>query len=118
MLVGKIPVFSKKLILVDPEVLSRFESDRPRRGKKKRDFTCSGADAAVRRKLRAAELLDENGDPIAIAAAAPKNTTFPVYALVRDGKIVRIVVVFDEDPCRERPALPGPKVKRKRRRRS
>jgi hypothetical protein len=116
-LVGKIPVFSRKLLIVDPEALSKFRLEQPRRGKK-RDFSSSGAAKAVRLKLGAAELLDNEGNSIAIASAAPKNMEFPVYALVRDGKIVRIVVVFDEDPCRERPALPGPKTPKRRRKRS
>lgn len=102
-LVGHVPVFTKKVIVADPATLADFRSDKKQRSKRKRDFSYSGACAAVELKLKAAELADMSGEPAAVAAAAPKNGDYPVYALVRDGKIVRLVIVFDEDPCGERP---------------
>lgn len=102
-LIGRVPVFSKKLIVVDPATLEDFRSDKKKRGKRKRDFSYSGACAAVELKLKASELKEGTDDPVAIVTSAPKNQDYPVYALVRDGKIVRLVVVFDEDPCGERP---------------
>jgi len=102
-LVGRVPVFSKKLIVVDPATLDDFQFDRKRCGKRKRDFSYSGSCAAVELRLKAAELKDGAGEPIAVVATAPRNQDYPVYALVRDGKILRIVVVFDE-VLSERPA--------------
>lgn len=112
--VGVIPVFTKKLILADPATLECFVSDKRRRGKRKRDFSYSGACVAAEQKRRAAVLVDGADEPVAVVTAAPKNQNYPVYALVKDGKIVRLVVVFDGDPCRERESRTG--VKRRRRR--
>lgn len=112
-LVGRIPVFTRKVIVADPAVFANFVVDRRRRGKRKRDFTYSGSCVAAELKLGAAELLDDDGDPVAVATSANAKDC-PIYALVRDGKVVRLVVVFDEDPCRERPRLPGRKKRRRR----
>lgn len=102
-LIGYVPVFTRKLLISDPACVEGFVSDRPSRTKRKRDFSFSGACAATRTARRAAELSEgSSGQPVAIAAAAPGNKDYPVFALVRGKKIVRIVIVFDGDPCRER----------------
>ena len=103
-LVGWVPVFSRKLIIMDPACADSFVADRPSRTKRKRDFSFSGACAATRTRNRAAELMTE-GAPAAIAAAVAENRNYPVYALVRkgSGRILRLVIVLDADPCREAP---------------
>ena len=102
-LVGHVPAFTRKLIVVDPAAIESFQTDKRRRGKRKRDFAYSGACAAVETKLRAAELMDGSDQSAAVVVKTPKNKNYPVYALIRDGRPVRLVIVFDEDPCGERP---------------
>jgi hypothetical protein len=101
-LVGWVPVFTRKVIVMDPAFADCFVSDKPSRKKKQRDFTFSGACAATRTRHGAAELLAE-GATAAVVARAPKNRNYPVYALVRGRKVLRLVIVFDADPCREAP---------------
>lgn len=114
-LVGHIPVFTKKLVIADPSVFEDFVLDKRRPGKRKKDFSFSGACAGAELKqLPASELTGDDDAPIAIVTAAPKNQYFPVYALVKDGKVVRLVVVFDEDPCKERGASKDTKKRRRR----
>src|SRR5690606_7726867 len=101
-LVGHLPVFTKKLVVADPSVLENFVLDKKRAGKRKKDFSFSGACVgAESKRLPASELIGDDGKPIAVVTAAPKNQSFPIYALVKNGKVVRLVVVFDDDPCNE-----------------
>lgn len=112
-LVGYVPVYTKKLILADPSAFDAFLTDTRKPGKRRRDFSYSGACAVAEgARLRAGQLEDKAG-PVAIVTAAPKNRQYPVYALVRGGKVVRLVISFDDDPCRS-----IPKTKKRSRKRA
>ena len=104
--VGVVPAFSGKLLLVDPSCLENFITEsmeangysaRGRHG-----FGYSGTCNVAKRG--AGQILDNAAENIAVATVTPGKDDYPVYALMRGDKVLRLVVVFDADPCGEAPA--------------
>jgi hypothetical protein len=116
--VGVVPAFTGKLMIVDPGCLENFVTESMEANgfatRGKQGFGYSGTRNVAGSKRKAGQILDSAGENIAVATAAPEFADCPVYALVRDGKVVRLVIVFDGDPCREAPTQKAPRRRRRR----